>query len=169
VPAADPTSAAEPAAVGSLEHALGLAFGHLARRDRTEAEMRAHLERRGVEPTEVDAALTTLREQGYLDDARFAQRFAEDRRGLDAWGSERIERRLRELGVDREHVAAAIAGQSGEEELEAAIGLLARRFPHPPEEPRDLDRALGMLVRKGYELELVHDAIRAHARRVAEA
>ena len=34
-------------------------------------------------------------EQGYLDDARYAQRFAEDRRTLDAWGAERIERRLR--------------------------------------------------------------------------
>ena len=40
-----------------------------------------------------------LREQGYLDDARFAQRFAEDRRTLDAWGAERIERRLRDAGV----------------------------------------------------------------------
>ena len=40
----------------------------------------------------IDAVLGELCEQGYLDDARFAQRFAEDRRRLDGWGAERIER-----------------------------------------------------------------------------
>jgi regulatory protein len=32
-----------------------------------------------------------------------------------------------------------------------------------PTTPRERDRALGMLVRKGYELELAHDALRRHA------
>ena len=49
----------------------------------------------------IDAVVGELCEQGYLDDARFAQRFAEDRRRLDGWGAERIERRLRALGVGR--------------------------------------------------------------------
>jgi regulatory protein len=31
-----------------------------------------------------------------------------------------------------------------------------------PETDRDRDRALGFLVRKGYELELAYDAIRAY-------
>ena len=66
---------------------------------------------------------------GYLDDARYAQRFAEDRRRLDGWGSERIARRLRELGIDREHIDAAIAAQDPEEELAAALELLRRRAP----------------------------------------
>ena len=43
-----------------------------------------------------------------------------------------------------------------------ATALLQRRFPTPPETPRDLERALGFLVRKGYELELAHDALRRH-------
>ena len=42
------------------------------------------------------------------------------------------------------------------------MALLRRRFPDPPATPRDRDRALGVLVRKGYELELAHDAIRRH-------
>ena len=41
--------------------------------------------------------------------------------------------------------------------------LLARRFPEPPATPRERDRALGVLVRKGYALELAHDALRRHA------
>ncbi len=92
-----------------------------------------------------------------------ARRFAEDRRRLDEWGAERIERKLLSLGVDRELVAAAVGEQDHQEEMTAALDLLARRFPHPPETPRDRDRALGMLVRKGYGLELAHDALRRHA------
>ena len=105
-----------------------------------------------------------LLEQGYLDDARYAQRFADDRRRLDGWGAERIERKLRSLGVDAELVAAAVGEQDHAAELEAALALLRRRFPEPPATPRDLERALGMLVRKGYDLELAYDAVREHAR-----
>ena len=39
--------------------------------------------------------------------------------------------------------------------------LLRRRFPTPPANDRERDRALGLLVRRGYELELAYDAIRA--------
>ena len=47
-----------------------------------------------------EAVVARAGRAGYLDDARFAQRFAEDRRRLDGWGAERIERRLRALGVE---------------------------------------------------------------------
>jgi len=104
-----------------------------------------------------------LREQGYLDDASYAQRFADDRRRLDGWGAERIERKLLALGVDCELVAAVVGEQEPAEELEAALAILARRFPEPPSTPRDRDRALGVLLRRGYELELAHDALRRHA------
>jgi regulatory protein len=123
--------------------------------------MRAHLSARGVQPEVAERAVAELVEQGYLDDVRFARRFAEDRRALDRWGSERIEGRLRELGI--EHGLAAEATAAGEDgELDDAVALLARRFPSPPREERELNRALGLLVRRGYELELAHDAIRAY-------
>jgi regulatory protein len=47
--------------------------------------------------------------------------------------------------------------------MEAALALLRRRFPAAPDTARERDRALGMLVRKGYELDLAHDALRRHA------
>jgi regulatory protein len=146
-----------------LQHARDLAWRALNRRDHTVAEIARVLARKRVEPAVIDAVVGELCEQGYLDDARFAQRFADDRRRLDGWGAERIERRLAALGVDRELVAAAVECQGADEELEAAVALLRRRFPDPPATPRDCERALGMLLRKGYELELAHDAIRRHA------
>jgi regulatory protein len=142
--------------------AFDVAWRQLGHRDRTEAELvRAFLKAR-VEPELAEEVLGELREGGYVDDAQFARRFVEDRRRLDAWGSDRIERRLSELGVAREHVSAAL-GDGAHDELEAAVALLARRFPAPPSTPRERDRLLGVLVRKGYDLELAHDALRRFA------
>jgi regulatory protein len=146
-----------------LQHALDLAYRHLARRDRTADEVRRHLATRGVEPATLERTIAELTAQRYLDDARYARRFAEDRRTLDQWGAERIEQRLLAVGVEPELIAAALADQEPDAELEAAIAVLRRRLPEPPCNARESDRALGLLLRRGYELELAHDAIRAFA------
>jgi regulatory protein len=147
-----------------LQHALDLAYRYLGHRDRTVAEIRRHLEVKRVEPSTIDEAVAALHEQGYLDDARFAQRFAEDRRALDAWGAERIERKLRDAGVPGEYIAAALAAQSPDDERAAAIELLRRRIGAPPRDDRGRERALGLLVRRGYDLDLAYDAVRAFER-----
>jgi regulatory protein len=150
--------------VDLLQHALDLAYRYLGHRDRTVAEVRRHLEAKRVEPATIDEVVAELHEQGYLDDARFAQRFAEDRRALDAWGADRIERKLRDAGVGADHIAAALSAQTADEEREAAIELLRRRLSEPPRDDRGRERALGLLVRRGYDLELAYDAVRAFER-----
>ena len=146
-----------------LEHARALAWRALNRRDRTELELRGILAEKRVAPEEANVVLDELLSGGFVDDAAYAQRFAEDRRRLDAWGSERIERRLRALGVAPHLIAAAVGDQDEGDELAAALALLRRRVPTVPATPRERDRALGMLVRKGYGLELAYDALRRYA------
>ncbi|HEV7492252.1 regulatory protein RecX [Baekduia sp.] len=148
-----------------LQHALDLSYRYLGFRDRTVLEVRRHLEAKRVEPDTIEQAVAELCELGYLDDARFAQRFTEDRRTLDHWGNERIERKLLACGIEAGLVAAALAGgDEGESQFDAALVVLTRRFRMPPETERDRERALGFLVRKGYELETAYDAIRAYGR-----
>ena len=146
-----------------VERARALAWRALNRRDRTVDELGGMLLGKRVEPAVADQVVCELIDGGYLDDARYAERFAEDRRRLDGWGSERIARRLRELGVDSEHIDAALAAQDPEEELAAALELLRRRCPQPPSTRQQRDRALRILVRRGYALELAFDALRRHA------
>ena len=152
-----------PAEPDPAERARALAWRSLNKRDRTVDEVGGMLLGKRVEPAIADQVVTELIELGYLDDARYAQRFAEDRRRLDGWGSERIARRLRELGVERDHIDAALAAQDPEEELAAAIELLRRRCPDPPATRAERDRALGILVRRGYAPDLAFDALRRHA------
>ncbi|HEY3019139.1 MAG TPA: RecX family transcriptional regulator [Solirubrobacteraceae bacterium] len=150
-----------------LQAALELAYRQLGRRDRTTAELRWYLRRRELDPAAIEGAIAVLTDQGYLDDARYASRFAEDRRALDGWGSERIARRLEEAGVAPEHIAAAVSGHDAEDELETAVSLLRRRLTAPPADDRARERALGLLVRRGYELEVAYDAVRAFERDAA--
>ena len=148
VPAAERHRGDEPAGergdpAQRLERARALAWRALNRRERTELELRGILAEKRVAPEEAHVVLGELLEGGFIDDAAFAQRFADDRRRLDAWGAERIARRLRELGVAPDLVAAAVGEQDREDELEAAIALLRRRVPGVPATPRERDRALG--------------------------
>jgi regulatory protein len=148
--------------------ALQVAYRFLNRRERTVAEMRARLDREQEIPAEeTEAAIIELLDYGYLDDARYARVFAEDRRNLDQWGVDRITRALRERGIDRELIAAALSELTEvtqQTELDRAIALLALRFPTGPRAPRDRDRAFGVLIRKGYDSDLSADAVRAWAR-----
>lgn len=146
-----------------LQHARDIAWRALNRRDRTVSEVRDILAGKRVEPREIDAVITELSDGGYLDDAGYAERFAEDRRRLDSWGAERIERRLVALGVASEHIAAAVGRQDRDSELMAAVSLLRRRFPSPLQDDRDRSRGLGVLLRRGYDADTAYEAVRRHA------
>jgi len=61
----------------------------------------------------------------------------------------------------------AVAARERDQELCAAIDVLAQRFPLPPVGDRERDRAWRLLVRKGYEPELAYEAVRAHGRQAA--
>jgi regulatory protein len=149
-----------------VEQALGIAYRYLNRRECTEAEMRARLGRSDIDPPEVEQAIATLLEQGYLDDARFARLFAQDKRELEQWGSDRIKRALLARGVPTELVADVLDAQLGESETdsetERALAVLRRRFPSPVGDRRERERALGILLRKGYDADLALDAIAVH-------
>lgn len=94
-----------------------------------------------------------------LDDARYARRFAEDKRELERWGPERIARDLERRGVAAELIEAALGNRSRDSELSAAVGLLEDRMP-PPHDDRQRDRAWRLLVRRGYPAELAYEAVR---------
>ncbi|MBA3264663.1 MAG: RecX family transcriptional regulator [Thermoleophilaceae bacterium] len=151
----------EDRAARDRERAIQLGYRAIGHRERTVAELRAFLERKRVEPEAIEDAVAELTEAGFLDDARYAQRFAEDKRELERWGSERIARELQRRGVALDLIEVAVADRSREAELETALLVLAQRV-QPPRDDRDRDRAWRLLVRRGYEAEVAYEAVRRH-------
>lgn len=163
--------------------AVELAYRYLNRRERTVDELRRHLIGRDLDEGAVEAAVAELVKTGYVDDARFARLFAQDKRELQSWGTARIRHAMLSRGIDREVVDSALAEPAEDRarnaaadfsaddaeltvgrELKRAVALLERRFPDPPRERRDRQRALGVLARRGYGLELALEAIAVHCR-----
>jgi regulatory protein len=154
-----------------LQRALEIAYAYINRRERTESEVRGELERKGISAPIAETIVTRVREERLVDDRRFAGLFVTDKRELEHWGRERIRRGLLSRGIDRETSEWALdaaddttADEKPETELDRAVALLRRRFPSPPQDRRERERALGVLLRKGYESSLALDALAAHGR-----
>lgn len=138
---------------------LSLALKALDRKERTVAEMGSWLRARGVEAEEIEEVVDRLVSTGVLDDARYARRYAEDKRELKRWGSERIRAALRDRGVSEDDVTEALSDGGGEAELDQAVLLLHERC-ETLSDALERQRALGALIRRGYDLETAYEAIR---------
>jgi regulatory protein len=136
-----------------------LALRALSYKERTESELRTWLAEREVDEAEIEEVIALLMEAGAIDDASFARRYAEDKRNLAGWGPERISKALENRGVAPGHIEPVLEGEDAEMQLERAVSLLGDRGMACADK-RERDRALGLLVRRGYPLELAYDAVR---------
>ncbi len=135
----------------------------LGRKERTEAELAQWLRDRGVGEEDVAEVVARLVEAEAVDDVRFARRYAEDKRELRAWGPDRIAEALRARGVAEAHVSAALAAEDAEGVIARAVSVLRAAGAQVADE-RGRARALSLLARRGYPLEIAYDAVRVMGR-----
>lgn len=120
--------------------------------------MRAWLAERAASPEQVESVIAFLTENLALDDARFSHAFAADKRDLAGWGGERIERVLRDRGVEPGLAREAASADAGLE-IERAVKILRERGVTAGTD-RERSRALGLLVRRGYSSDNAYAAVR---------
>jgi regulatory protein len=142
---------------------LSLALRALDQKERTVAEMGSWLRARGVGPEEADDVVEHLIDSGVLDDAQYARRYAEDKRQLKRWGSERIRAALLDRGISVHDAEVALSDADAGQEIERAMELLRDRGVALAD-ALERQRALGILVRRGYDSEVAYEAIRRAGR-----
>jgi regulatory protein len=128
----------------------------LAGRAHSIGELRYKLQRRAADAGEVDAVLSRLKEHGYLDDRRFAEGYAEARRGENRFGRARVLRDLRGRRVApalAEHTVERV--YSGVDEEALIEDFLRRKYRTAPREglfqdEKDLASAYRKLARAGF-------------------
>ena len=119
-----------------------------------------------MEEDELAEVMARLYEAELLDDQAYAVQYAADKRDLRGWGPERIREALRARGVAEALIEQAVGWEGEDEQVARAVGLLAER---------DLDcgseagrgKALRLLVRRGFPLEVGYAAVRARESRAA--
>ena len=147
-----------------MQEALERAFRFIAKRERTVSQVSARLERDGISQKVISEVVAQMVSDGYLSDQRFAALYAEDRRAIDGWGNERIITNLREAGISAEILESVVGSRDHADQVGDAIRVLDQRVGAKPSDERERERALGMLARRGYSLEIAYDAVRAFER-----
>lgn len=133
----------------------------LARRDHSAAELQRKLVQKGFSPQAAEISIAYLLEKGYLDDRRFAGRWASAALESGRCYGPRLRAELRQRGVDSETVSEVITGLTADnDELHTLQLLVKRKFasfnPHETDD-REKRRLFGFLQRRGFS----HGAIMA--------
>ncbi|HWY69620.1 MAG TPA: regulatory protein RecX [Terriglobales bacterium] len=131
------------------------AVGSLARKMRTVAELKRLLRLR-AEPNEdgalaVEAVIAKLKEQKFLNDARYAASYSQYRQSNEKFGRRRVVTDLKIKGVHSEVIQQAVdAAYEDVNEEKLARQFLERKRRKKPQNERESARIFRMLVRAGF-------------------
>jgi regulatory protein len=140
----------------------------LMRRALSIHEMREYLNRRAEDKEQISAVIARLREQNYLDDARYALEYARQHANSRRQGRFRIARELRARGVPDRHIEAALDTIFAETDEATLIrGRVKRKLAQVrgPVDQRKIASFYRSLLRAGFS----SDAIRSELRNVTRA
>jgi len=139
------------------------AYRLLATRDRSEHEMRTRLKEIGFGPDVIEQTVAKLRNQGYLNDRRFAVNFARSQLATHPVGRRELEWRLRNKGLADAIVAEAVeAAYRERDERTLALELARarmRRYRNELGECKVKKRVADFLARRGFGWEIISDVL----------
>jgi regulatory protein len=136
------------------------AVGALARRMRSVAELKRLLRNRVEAETEfgktlVELIIVRLKDQGYLNDAKYAAAFSSYRRENDKFGRRRVVTDLKVKGVHGEVIEKAVSSvYDGVKEENLAREYIRRKRlkqPKSKEDRKQAARIFRQLIRAGFE------------------
>jgi regulatory protein len=158
----------EKARARALQRAVKL----LAAKPRSVAELRERLlEKEWADEEAVDAALSKLREYGYLDDERFAFGFASYRVRQKPVGRQRLARDLQTRKVGKDTADAAlnlVYAETSEEELIARAIEKRVRLRGRPETRQQTKSLYDHLLRLGFSYDLIIRKVREASAAIEE-
>jgi len=132
----------------------------LARRDRSEREIREKLRHWDADSEEIEDVLAKLTDRGLVDDRAFAQKLASWHERHDPVGPARLKMKLQQRGVSADLAAeAAESLRDLEKQRRLAMGLVRKRLPSllslgPEVRVRRLS---GYLARRGFAESLIRE------------
>ena len=137
----------------ALKYALRL----IAKRDRTEAEMRDRLQKKGFSEKDINETIQYLKQKGFIDDSKFiksAEKIAEDR----FLGEMGLRNYLSRKGIDRE----LLINLPQLDEFSIAKRLLERKKHFLKDSAPDKKKAkiAGFLLRRGFSWDTVNKCLK---------
>ena len=148
----------------SLERAYQYALKLLAARDYTTAKLREKLLARDCPETVAENVLTRLTTEGWINDRRFAERFAESALATQRFFGPRLKLEMRRRGISADLMDEVLARIRGEhDEVEGVLMLLAKRYPgfsFSAAADREKRRVIAFMQRRGFGYSTIMQAMR---------
>ncbi len=128
----------------------------------------ADVYRKALKDMEGDAGaaariVASLKEDGYVDDRRYAEAFAREKASLQGWGTVKIRFQLRAKGVGEEAIRDALEQVDGKSAGEKLIRLLAAKDRTLEGDPQRRLKLLKYALSRGYEYDEVEKALKKMA------
>jgi regulatory protein len=136
----------------------------LMRRAHSIHEMKQKLERRSDNKLLVQVVMARLKENGQIDDARYAKQFARQRTESRKQGKYRIARDLRARGVPDRHIEPALEAASAETDEAALVRQrIARKlkFLRGEIDDRKIASVYRSLMRAGFSADVIRRELRS--------
>jgi regulatory protein len=147
-----------PRKVFTEEELYEYAVGALARRMRSVAELKRLLRNKVEANTEigqtlVELIIVRLKNQGYLNDARYAAAYSSFRRDNEKFGRRRVVTDLKAKGVHGDVIEKAVSSAYEEvDEEKLARTYLRRKRLRKPADQKQAARIFRQLMRAGFQL-----------------
>jgi regulatory protein len=157
-----PGDLAELARAEESQAAMAYAVRLLAQQDRTTAEIRDRLKRRGFAAEASRGTVARLTQQGYLDDRKLAEHVVRDSLTRRPHGRRAIEWTLRKRGVPDEILTASLEQHlAGVDETQMAAKLAQQRLRRLQglEPSKARTRLISFLSRRGFDYETIQGAL----------
>lgn len=137
----------------------------LAGKDYSTAKMREKLAARDVSEGCVEENILRLQEEGWLDDRRYAKRFAESSMSMGRFYGSRLRMEMRRRGFESDLVNDILRPLLlDSDEVAEVRSVTARRYPDfriSAASDRDKRRVIGFLQRRGFGISSIMRALRA--------
>lgn len=138
------------------DKAYNQALGMIARRARSEWEMREYLKRKDYDPELVDSLIERLYASKWLDDTEFARRWVDNRRLLKATSKRRLTQELKAKRVSDDIIANVLADDQTDE-LDVLRNLIERK--QKQSRYQDSQKLTAYLLRQGFNYDDIKSAL----------
>jgi len=148
-----------------LQGAKSIALRFLARRQRTEKEIRDKLREKEFGDEEIASTIEHLRGLGFLNDEEFARSFIRHQLALRPKGKLALKQKLLLLGVAKETIDTALAEAFEETSQEDSAIEVARKFLKKSAKARDDPRKTkqklaAFLTRRGFTWDVISPVLK---------
>ena len=104
--------------------------------------------------------VASLKEDKYIDDARYAACFAREKSSLQGWGQVKIRFQLRGKGISDEDIASGLAEIEPDKASARLEKLVAEKYRVLAGDPKCKLKLLKYALSRGYTYEEVEEAVR---------